>query len=438
MSLPEAPESADGGEGEPLLGEEDLESDRTSSTAIISPRGDKFLTHGKARDSILQHSNESITHKFDVPKASQLIQARILLSLQFLFFIMMAWIDTALRHKILFPHCTSYWTSWGGLGPWMSGGCVGSILVYWMFPIFSLQMLLFYLLRDCLQERMYYEMFRHQVHLDFDNTPFFEDMFVRVVLAWCGLCTAIYPLTVGWHILQTVPFWIPVASFWIGWYRHWEIEKRLVTVAKLVENDVAWAGDHVKNSFFLRDYLAERAFRKLQKQFDRQDPVPMLSTSKYILEIAETAEKIHDSYLEKEEEMDQKWRNKASRSLIHSLSPSYWIYQFLYSPYLMDERVQRFHFWFRLYFCFTIALTVILVFISMSTIYAVLIMQGLVVPPTGLDLNWIEWIAIQPSSQGIHSRASRAAALVISNHDSGWIEFVHSLQHKMYACWQKI
>merc|ERR1719191_1583664 len=101
------------------------------------------------------------------------------------------------------------------------------------------------------------------------NISFFQALSVRLMLIWCCICLTMYPLTGSMgpkSFLQTLPFWIPVFSFWGMLYSQWDLETRLVSVAKFVENDVEWAGEHVRNSFFLRDYMAERAFHKVHKQ----------------------------------------------------------------------------------------------------------------------------------------------------------------------------
>merc|ERR1719161_1566262 len=114
--------------------------------------------------------------------------------------------------------------------------------------------------RDLLHTRLYYEMFVHRVHLDFMNIGFFQAPVVVCMLVWMGLCFLLYPMT--WaitlpKILITMPFWIPVLSFGAMLYQQWDLETRLLSVAKLVENDVEWANQHMLDSYFLRDYVAE-------------------------------------------------------------------------------------------------------------------------------------------------------------------------------------
>lgn len=368
-------------------------------------RGKVFLTHGRSTTAILTSADAEISHdKFDIPRSYQLAMTQMALSLGYTAYMMTSWFDTSLRHKILFPQCTDYWASWTLTAQWMSWGCVGTILLYWTFPIFCCQVLLLYFYRDLLQTRMYYMMFAHQVHLDFMNVPFFAAPSVRMMIAWMLFCFMMYPLAgivTFRRVLQTLPYWIPVGSFFGMLYSQWDLESRLVSVSKLVENDVVWAGRHVRNSFFLRDYIAEEAFQKVREQLDEQKPAPQLSTSEYILQIALMAEKIHEDNLHDEEGHQERLKKRASTTIFHAVSPWYWGHQFLYSPYLVDARAQNFHVWFRIYFAFTLVLMLILAFFAISTILTLLHMQGITPKPL---INWINWLAMSPN-EGSHSES---------------------------------
>merc|ERR1719217_860776 len=142
------------------------------------------------------------------------------------------------------------------------------------------------------------------------------------MVVWLVLCLAMYPLAgvTSWRaIALTLQFWLPVISFGALLYTQWDIEKRLVSVAKLVENDVEWAGNHVKASFFLRDYLAERAFQKVQKHLGKQKPAPVLSTGEYIFQIAYKAEELHEKHLQDESSHEKELQSKASTTIFHAI-----------------------------------------------------------------------------------------------------------------------
>eukprot|EP00746_Dinoflagellata_sp_MGD_P144280 gnl/MRDRNA2_/MRDRNA2_77033_c0_seq1.p1 gnl/MRDRNA2_/MRDRNA2_77033_c0~~gnl/MRDRNA2_/MRDRNA2_77033_c0_seq1.p1 ORF type:complete len:445 (+),score=45.88 gnl/MRDRNA2_/MRDRNA2_77033_c0_seq1:163-1497(+) len=370
----------------------------------------KLMSHGSV-DSIghIESAGHIISDKFDEPTCSQLVITQIVMTLGYMAYMMSSWLDTTMRHKDLFPICSEYWASSHFFLPLMGGTCVSSILIYWTFPIFCCLVLLMYFYRDLLLTKMYYVMFVHQVHLDFRNVSFFGAVSVRIMLCWCVLCVLMYPLTgkVGVHgILQTLPFWMPVISFCAMLYSHWDLEKRLLSVAKLVENDVEWAGNHVKNSFFLRDYIAEKALHQVRDVLDQQIPAPQLSTGEYIVQIAAEAVKIQKVEDHRElKKLKKSLKKEHSTTIFHAISPRYWVYQFLYSPYLVDDSARDFHHWFRIYYWFTFVCMTLLVFFWLSTILTLFTMQKIVYLPPWLDFNWINWLASSGYQQQDYSKA---------------------------------
>merc|ERR1719161_1661722 len=304
------------------------------------------MSHGRV-ESIghIANAGHIISDKFDVPTSAQLVMTQILMTLGYMAYMMSSWLDTAMRHKELFPVCNEYWASSHFFLPLMSSACVSSILIYWTFPIFCCLVLLMFFYRDLLLTQMYYVMFAHQVHLDFRNISFFGAVSVRIMLSWCVLCVLMYPLTgtTGVHgILQTLPFWMPVISFGVMLYSTWDLEKRLVSVAKLVENDVEWAGNHVKNSFFLRDYIAEKALHQVRQVLDKQEPPPALQTGEYIQAICAAAEEDHRKHLHDEVEHDENLKRRSHITIFYAVSPWYWMRKFLYCNYLVDKRAKNF------------------------------------------------------------------------------------------------
>lgn len=356
------------------------------------------MTGGTSAAVLDSADAEKNLEKFEAPTSFELVMMYMALTLGYTAYMMTSWMEATLRHKILFPTCGEYWTSWGTMGPVVAGSCVGSVMIYWLFPLFVSVIILMFFFRDLLLTRLYYIMFTHAVHLDFSNVSFFQAPAVRVMLVWCALCLTMYPLagTIGFRqILQTFSFWVPVMSCAGMLYTQWDIETRLVSVSKLVEEDSEWAGNHVRNSFFLRDYVAEEAFRRVRDRFEKQNPAPELKTSQYIFQIACEAEKLQ--HLEKDvrglKKLKKDLKKKSTHSIFWAVTPWFWPYQFLYCRFLVDEEAKRFHFWFRIYFWFFVVLMLIFLFLSISTIVAVLIMQNVIVLPASLDFNWIGWLA---------------------------------------------
>lgn len=376
----------------PLLAEEEghLTPGTPKSSPLSQPRrGRTFLTHGKSTQTLTSEEAECARGKFEFPTSRELCLIQIALCLGYCAYMLTSWLDTTMRQKLLFPVCKEYWRS--SLMPeLLITGCVGSILIFWLFPIFCCLILLLYLYRDLLQTRIYYIMLAHQVHLDFTNVSFFNAISVRVMLVWCALCLLMYPLsgTVTFYgFMQTLPFWIPVVSFGTMLYSQWDIEKRLVSVPKLVKTDVEWAGRHVRNSFFLRDYIAERVFHKVRKEFDKQKPPPQLQTGEYIQAICSAAEEDHRKHLHDEIAHDQDLKRRAHITIFYAVSPWYWMRQFLYCNYLVDIRAKNFHAWFQLYFCFTCLLALILSVFAVLTVITHLDAQDLISAPRWMTLQ---------------------------------------------------
>merc|ERR1719281_2424367 len=97
---------------------------------------------------------------------------------------------------------------------------------------------------------------------------------------WLVLATAIYPMTgnMTLHALMvTLPYWSPILSFSCMLIMTWDLERRLLSVAKLVEEDVEWANEHMVNSYFLKDFVAEAAFEHVHKRLKRTEPMPQIS-----------------------------------------------------------------------------------------------------------------------------------------------------------------
>jgi hypothetical protein len=375
--------------------------------------------------------------KYQVPTPAELTFMQIALATGYTIYLLTAWLNAATLHKVLFPQCTNHWMSWNFLGPYISIGCTSSILVFWTFPIFCCHVLLLFLYRDLIRERIYYVMFQHRVQIDYMNITFFRALSVRLLLVFTFLAAAMYPFTSNVTIrsfILTIPYWAPVVSFLALMYANWDLEARLMSVAKFIEEDVEWAGEHLKESIFLRDYLAEEAFHKVREELDKEKPAPAISTGEYIFRIVEKSEEMMDAF---DNDADlKKWRKglkkNASTTIFHSVSPWYWGYQFLYSPYLVDKTAKDFQFWFRIYLMWSVLLTLILLFFSASTVLTILYQQD-VVPD--LPFHWVDWLAFKSSDdagsqshQGIASLVSGLARGGVGDaHPPSFIQFMHPL-----------
>lgn len=269
-------------------------------------------------------------------------------------------------------------------------------------------------------------MFSHRVHLDFMNISFFQASIIQVMLGWMLLCLLMYPMTAELTVKQfflTVPFWIPIASFIIMLYLQWDLEKRLLSVAKFVEDDVEWANQHMLDSYFLKDYVAEAALQNVVKFLEKRQPPPKLTMGQYITSIVEEAERMFDEGNEPDEDLAFKEARKVSASW----SSSYWVHLIInnHSEYLADEEeAAEFHSWFFVYKVFTLALITLFLALCFTTVVTHLYEQG-VIPSSILT----EWVSLEnflhesgrSGSGRRESTANAVAAMVTTG--------LHGVQH---------
>jgi hypothetical protein len=248
------------------------------------------------------------------------------------------------------------------------------------------------------------------------NIGFFSAPVVVVMLVWMGLCFLMYPMT--WavtlpKILITAPFWIPVLSFGAMLYQQWDLETRLLSVCKFVENDVEWANSHMLESFFLRDYVAEQALKNIIKTLDKQNPKPQLTMGQYIMLICEEAERMHFAGEEPDEAL-------ASKTLVASWSSRYWVKLILYSEYLADEEGKKFTWWFGIYKVFTTVM--ILFFLTLAFVTVVAHLHQQAVLPSSPLTEWVhlDYLDIFPYNPGQVPGTSQANAVAATVTTGGY------------------
>lgn len=364
-----------------------------------------------------ENTADDARHHFEYPSAGYLVGLQIGMSLGYCAYMLTSWLYCAIQHQVLFPKCSILW---GGIGSWTAWGCIAASLIFWTFPLFCCIVFLLYMYRDLLHTRLYYEMFAHRVHLDFMNIGFFQAPMVICMLVWMVLCLAFYPMTSALSVrgfLVTLPFWIPVISFGAMLYTQWDLETRLLSVAKFVEGDVEWANDHMHASFFLRDYVAEAALHNVIKKLEKQKPPPKLTMGQYIMMIAEEA----DQMAAAGESPDEKL---ASKMLISSWSPRYWVKLIVYSEYLEDAEAKKFIWWFYFYKAFTVLMITVLLFLCFLTVVSYLHQQGVI--PSSTLTEWVnlDYLAIVSYNPGSVPGTSQANA--IGTVTSGGFQYIRN------------
>merc|ERR1719247_3959747 len=246
---------------------------------------------------------------------------------------MTSWFFLASRHRTLLPVCSAYWASWKVHGWWLAMGCSGSIFALWTFPLFCSLALLMQSYRDLLHERLYYEFLSRQLHIDFPNIPFSNEWSVRMLVVWVALGILTYPLAglISLHgALRMVPFWVPILSFVLVYYMQWDLETRLVSVAKFVERDARWAVNHLDQAFFMKERFVIAASKHVNSTL-KGDVV--LTMSEYIKMIAAEAVRMHEA---------GEAPPQPRRSVFHTWSPYYWASHILHSSNVKDQHVINF------------------------------------------------------------------------------------------------
>lgn len=217
------------------------------------------------------------------------------------------------------------------------------------------------------------------------NIGFFEASMVQVLIGWMVLSMLMYPMTSALtfkHVLVTLPYWLPVISFGVILWMQWDLETRLLSVAKFIEDDVEWANTHMLESFFLKDYVAAAALNNVMKTLEQQNPAPQLTMGEFITDIAEEAERMHLAGEEPDEKL-------AHRTLSSSWSSEYWVQLIVNNDchYLVDEEANEFRWWFFIYKVFTIVLICALLSLGFTTAVTHLHRQGMV--STSVLTEWV-------------------------------------------------
>jgi len=360
----------------------DLEQPHTTRSSEAGKSGTSFSVTSLVVTN--EEEAEKLRHHFDYPEIHALTFLQIGMSLGYCAYTATAWLYIgSVRHEV-FPHCDEVWTE-----PGLRWGCEATVLAFWTFPLFCCFFLLCFFFRDLLCTRLYYEMLIHNVFLDYENVEFWQSSAVRVMVAYLFLALLMYPFSHAMYSLRkielTFAYWLPVLSFLGLLYTSWDLETRLLSLAKYVEREFGEAKAHIAKSVFIRDYLCEVAFEDVQKH--ALDAGKIHTTGSYIRAIVKRAQGLIDANAPPP---------LKARSIFHSrflvvFSNAYWVPRLLYCPSLDDYRARRFRKWFRLYKAYTYFLLVFLAYLIFSTVVSHLWHQRYI------GSSWFtRWFSIEP------------------------------------------
>jgi len=324
---------------------------RKGSSSTNGKSGSRhFGTQGQTPDSVVtdEAAAEDIRNHFDYPSTGELIITQMAMSLGYTAYVMTAWLYVGAVRQLLFRDCTKIWPG-GGLNTVPEVACEVASFAFWTLPLFVLIILHLWYYRDLLCTRLYYEMLAHNVFLDFENVPFFQSFAIRCMCLWMLFAFFLYPLG-GSHLMTvnglkiTAPFWVPLASFVGGvLYASWDLETRLLSLAKYVEREFEDAKVHIDSSLFMPDYVARQGFKAVQGTIASQSN----TTGTYIRAIALKAKELDSQGKLVAAENDV--ASQIQQSMFASFRSDYWVVAFLFCPHLNDERAVKFRRWLMVY-----------------------------------------------------------------------------------------
>lgn len=351
-------------------------------------------------------SAKLIREGFKAPSAENLVLVQILWTSTRIAYLLTAWMFCAIQQDVLFPRCSLIW----GSGTVNEKVCMATSLMFWIFPLICGILALLYFHTDLLHARLYYEMFSHRVHLDFMNIPFFQASMVRVMLSCFLLSLLMYPMTSALTVKQlvmTLPYLFPLVSFGITLWMHWDLETRLLSVAKFVEEDVERANQHMLDSYFMNDYVAEAAFHNVIKDLEHQKLARKLTMGEFIALMGVETERMYAVGEEPDEDLAFKEFNHrwTEMSMVRLVVNDH--------EYLDDEEAQKFRWWFFLYKTFSFTVMVCLFLLCLATVVTHLHDQGAISSSAvteWLNLDYFTMYESQPVAGQSHAHA--AAAMV--------------------------
>lgn len=362
----------------PPLPLESASEDRPNygATTPQKQRRPSHLTHKESAELLRRESLVLLTHEesaaardhFEYPSARFLALTHIAHSLGYCGYTLTSWLFVSIQHKNIWPSCSA---RWGGLWSVESVACSASILVFWTFPLFLCLYNLAFSYQDLLKIRLYYEMFSHRVNIDYKNLSFWGSPGVWAIIAVTALSCSVYPMAGKLSlrdVFMTLPYWIPIVSFVCLLYSMWDTESRLLSVAKFVERDPEWATEHLADSYFITDFVAEASFNSIVRDMKEQFPSPKLTTGEFILEIAAEAERIITSSPRRQKAQLRKLSTTSVQNPLHAVFAKYWVRELLWSPFLVDPEAAQFHFWFSVYCIYSLVLAGFIVLLFALTV----------------------------------------------------------------------
>lgn len=370
----------------------------------------------------LEHDAEKNESHYEVPTARDLTITQMVTSLTYVMNTLTAWVFCTYTRDILFPVCAEVWPE----SPWLSRLCVGSTFFFWTFPLFGSLCVTALFYRDLLHIRIWYEMLAHRALLNFRSPSFLQHNKVRLMFLWLLLGACMYPFAgkLNWASLEmTLPYWFPALSLMGLLYTNWDLETRLLSLTKFVEEDPDWAKQYHTQCYFIQDHIAAHAFHNMRRTMQlctaRDDALSTPSTTQTGTRSDRTASEAgrfestikhrHTTggmimmMLEEATRMQQ--RGEEVKDYDHgyfdTFRTSYWVRAFLHAEHLEDERAARFVVWYRVYTVYSFILLFLCSYLFLATTMSHMIHQGMLHESFVTRAMSVHWLKNFGRSQGL-------------------------------------
>lgn len=339
------------------------------------------------RQPVTDAEVDDLRKHFNAPSPFMLILMNMGMALGYSAYVLTSWLYTVAVFRRMFPLC-AFISIHSEAYTWYTPLCKIACLGFWLLPLFCIFVICGIYYRNCLQTQLYYEMAAQRILLDYSPIPFFRAISIWILIAMIFLSTTMYFYyewsmdSVIYRVKFTVPYWIPLLSFFGQMYAQWDLEAQLVSVSKVVEKDLAWAQQEFLKMYLVRDYVVQKAWTTLKAERKKQNKKEKMNHAAWIKALVEECAELERAGISK----------PRTPLLLDVLSPRYWVTDFLLHDKLHDERSQAFHRCLWLYRTFVIIMLLFVTYLAMCTFFTVF--QHITQDLLGKKVAW--WLSVGP------------------------------------------
>jgi len=322
-----------------------------------------------------EHKMLHLAERVQYPGAISVALMHVALLCGYIVYMLTAWLFCGAVRDRLFIKCVIIWPDTYV----MQYICLICALLFWTFPLYCCFLLTAFYYRDLLRTELYFRLLTHNVFVAYEKIDFFRSYGVRSMLCYCLLACSYYlagVIKMKDRASSTVPYWIPIVSFFSLLYFNWDIDGRLVSLCQFVEQGFDEAVTHIHESVFMRDYVVRQACVEVNEHL-KEDRFH--TTGEYIKGMVQKAEVLDFTGVLETEGVYERGIETMFTAMRQSLLPGgsgYWISDFLEYPEFDDPLSSRFRSVFRIYRYFTATLLCGLMYLYVATVVTHLHHQG--------------------------------------------------------------